>query len=161
MSPTAGDETSRGRNPKNGRCQDFGRTWHRQSGFQHTDRPWPSSPELFNNDHNAGRESLSHLIYGKTMYSIKIVKFWQLITSKNSLSVSLKKYDHNEWACLLCPGVVGTPPVPRPTWSPCSQFSLLAWSDHLAHSDSAADVLHLKYTQLVLTTVFQFTNEPY
>ena len=25
MSPTAGDETSRGRNPENGRCRDFGR----------------------------------------------------------------------------------------------------------------------------------------
>ena len=63
MSPTAGDETSRGRNPENGRCWDFGR-WrqHRQSGFQHTYRPWPSSPELFNKDHNAARESLSHLI---------------------------------------------------------------------------------------------------
>ena len=35
---------------------------HRQSGFQHTDRPRSSSPELFNKDHNAGRESLSHLI---------------------------------------------------------------------------------------------------
>ena len=29
-------------------------------GFQHTDRPRPSSPELFNKDHNASRESLSH-----------------------------------------------------------------------------------------------------
>ena len=36
-----------------------------QSGFQHTDRPRPSSPELFNKDRNAGRESLSHLIRGK------------------------------------------------------------------------------------------------
>ena len=61
MSPTAGDETSRGRNPENGRRWDFGRRWHRQSGFQHTDRPRPSSPELFNKDHNAGCESLSHL----------------------------------------------------------------------------------------------------
>ena len=41
---------------------DFGRRRHRQSGCQHTDRPRPSSPELFNKDHNAGRESLSHLI---------------------------------------------------------------------------------------------------
>ena len=53
MSPTAGDETLRGRNPENGRCWDFGRRrQHRQSGFQHTDRPRPSSPELFNKDHN-------------------------------------------------------------------------------------------------------------
>ena len=29
------------------------------SGFQHTDRPRPSSPELLNKDHNAGRKSLS------------------------------------------------------------------------------------------------------
>ena len=35
---------------------------HRQSGFQHTGRPRPSSLELFNKDHNAGCESLSHLI---------------------------------------------------------------------------------------------------
>ena len=35
MSPTAGDETSRGRNPEN---------------LRHTDRPRPSSPELFNKD---------------------------------------------------------------------------------------------------------------
>ena len=64
MSPTAGDETSRGRNPGNGRCRDFRRRRrrYRQSGFQHTNRPWPSSPELFNKDHNAGRESLSHLL---------------------------------------------------------------------------------------------------
>ena len=49
MSPTARDETSRGRNPENGRRRDFGRRrWHRESGFQHTDRPRPSSPELFN-----------------------------------------------------------------------------------------------------------------
>ena len=61
MSPTAGDETSRGWNPENGRRRDFGRRRHRQSGFQHTDRPRPSSPVLFNKDHNAGRESLSHL----------------------------------------------------------------------------------------------------
>ena len=61
MSPTAGDETSRGRNPENGRRQDFGRRQlHQQSGFQHTDRPRPSSLELFNKDHDAGRESLSH-----------------------------------------------------------------------------------------------------
>ena len=51
MSPTAGDETSRGRNPENGRSRDLGRRRrHRQSGFQHTDRPRPSSPELFNKD---------------------------------------------------------------------------------------------------------------
>ena len=62
ISPTAGDETSRGRNPENGRRRDFGRRRHRQSGFQHTDRPRPSSTELFNKDHNAGRESLSYLI---------------------------------------------------------------------------------------------------
>ena len=61
MSHTAGDETSRGRNPENGRRRDFGRRRHRQSGFQHTDRPRPSNPEMFNKDHNAGRESLSHL----------------------------------------------------------------------------------------------------
>ena len=49
-------------NPENGRRRDFGRRRrHRQSGFQHTDRPRPSSPELFNKYHNAGRESLSHL----------------------------------------------------------------------------------------------------
>ena len=48
MSPTAGDETSRGKNPENGRCRGFGRRWHRQSGFQYTYRPRPSSPELFN-----------------------------------------------------------------------------------------------------------------
>ena len=59
MSPTAVDEMLRGRNPENGRRQDFGRRRrHRQSGFQHTDRPRPSSPELLNKDHNAGRESL-------------------------------------------------------------------------------------------------------
>ena len=52
MSPTAGDETSRVRNPENGRRRDFGRRRrHQQSWFQHTDRPRPSSPELFNKDH--------------------------------------------------------------------------------------------------------------
>ena len=62
MCPTVRDETSRGRNPENGRCRDFVRRQrHSQSGFQHTDRPWPSSPELFNKDHNTGRDSLSHL----------------------------------------------------------------------------------------------------
>ena len=62
MSPTAGDQMSRGRNPDNGKRRDFGRRRrHRQSGFQHTDRPRPSSPQLFNKDHNAGRESLSYL----------------------------------------------------------------------------------------------------
>ena len=61
MSPIAGDEMLRGRNPENGRHWDFGRRRrHRQSGFQHTDRPRPSSPELFNKNHNADRESLSH-----------------------------------------------------------------------------------------------------
>ena len=65
MSPTAGDETSRERNPENGRLRDFERRQrHRQSGFQHKDRPGPSSPELFNKDHNAGHESLSHLYWG-------------------------------------------------------------------------------------------------
>ena len=64
MSPTDGDEKSRGRNPENGRRRDFGRRRHRLSGFQHTDRPRPSSPELLNKDHNAGRESLSHLSCG-------------------------------------------------------------------------------------------------
>ena len=59
MSPTAGEETSRGRNPENGRIRDFGKR-HRQPGFQHNDRPRTSSPELFNKD-NAGRESLCHL----------------------------------------------------------------------------------------------------
>ena len=48
MSPTAGDETSRGRNPENGRRRDFGRRRHRHSGFQHTYRLRPSSQELFN-----------------------------------------------------------------------------------------------------------------
>ena len=49
MSPTAGDETSKGRHPENGRRRSFGtRRRHRQSEFQHTDRPRPSSPELFN-----------------------------------------------------------------------------------------------------------------
>ena len=50
MSPTAGDETSRGMNPENGRRWVFGRRRHRQSGFQHSDRPRPSSPELSNKD---------------------------------------------------------------------------------------------------------------
>ena len=58
----AGDKTSKGRNPENGRSRNFGRRQqHRQSGFQHTNRPRPSSPELFNKDHNASHESLSHL----------------------------------------------------------------------------------------------------
>ena len=40
-------------------AQDFRRRrLHQQSGFQHTDRPRPSSLELFNKDHNTGRESL-------------------------------------------------------------------------------------------------------
>ena len=47
---------------------DFGRRRrHRQSGFQHTDRPRPCSPELFNKDHNAGRESLSNLIFNQIL----------------------------------------------------------------------------------------------
>ena len=62
MSPTAGDGTSRGRNPENGRRWDFGRRGHRQPGFKCTYRTGPSSPELFNKNHNDGRESLSHLI---------------------------------------------------------------------------------------------------
>ena len=41
---------SQGRNPENGKRRDFRRRRYRQSGFQHTDRPWPSSPELFNKD---------------------------------------------------------------------------------------------------------------
>ena len=82
MSPTAGDETSRGRNPENGRCRDFGRRrQHRQSGFQHTDRPRPSSPELFNKDHNTGRESLSHLNNNNKMCSTCAWErmFWDFI----------------------------------------------------------------------------------
>ena len=64
ISPTAGDETSRGMKPENGSRRDFGRRRrHRQSGFQHTDRSRPSSPELFNKVHSAGRESLSHDFY--------------------------------------------------------------------------------------------------
>ena len=52
MSPTAGDETSRGRNCQIGRRRDFGRRRrHRQSGFQHTYRPRISSPVLFNKAH--------------------------------------------------------------------------------------------------------------
>ena len=48
---TAGDETSMERNPENGRRRDFGRRrQNRQSRFQHTDRPRPSSPELFSKD---------------------------------------------------------------------------------------------------------------
>ena len=54
MSPTTWDETSRGRNPENGRCC-------RQSGFQHTYGPWPSSLELFTENHNAIREGLNNL----------------------------------------------------------------------------------------------------
>ena len=62
MSPTFGDEMLRGRNPENVRRRDFGRRRrYQQSGFQHTDRPRSSSPELFNKDHNASHESLSHL----------------------------------------------------------------------------------------------------
>ena len=34
-----------GRNPENGRSRDFGRRQYRQSGFQHTDWPRPSSPD--------------------------------------------------------------------------------------------------------------------
>ena len=43
MSPRAVDETSNGGNPENGRRRDSGRRGHRQSGFQCTYRPWPSS----------------------------------------------------------------------------------------------------------------------
>ena len=54
ISPTARDKMSRERNPENGRRRDFGRRRrHRQLGFQHTDRPRPSSPELFNKDEDA------------------------------------------------------------------------------------------------------------
>ena len=75
---TAGDETtSRERNPENGRSRDFGRRAHRQSGFQHTERPRPSSPELFNKDHNAGRENLSHLI-GSFIVKLKKLIIWSL-----------------------------------------------------------------------------------
>ena len=62
MSLTTGDKTLRGRNPENGRCRDFGRRQHWQTGFQHTYRPRPSSPEFFNKDHNTGCESHSHLM---------------------------------------------------------------------------------------------------
>ena len=51
MSPTDGDDTSRGRNPENGRRQDFGRRRHQESRFQHTNRPRPFSPELLNEEH--------------------------------------------------------------------------------------------------------------
>ena len=54
MSPTDRDETSRGRNPENGRRRDFGRRQHRESGFQHTDRPQPSSPEFLNKNQMNG-----------------------------------------------------------------------------------------------------------
>ena len=64
MSPTAGDETSRGRIPENGRRRDFGRRQrHRQSEFQHTDRPRPYSPELFNKDHTNVSYSFSSTSY--------------------------------------------------------------------------------------------------
>ena len=83
MSPTAGDETSRGRNPENGRRRDFGwRRRHWQSGFQHTDRPWPSSPELFNKDHNAGCESLGHL---QIHHHVKNIKHSILLSSEESI----------------------------------------------------------------------------
>ena len=78
MSPTAGNETSKGKNPENGRRRDFGRRRrHRQSGFQHTDRPRPFSPELSNKDHNAGRESLSHLnnVFGTQLGGVYRIKF--------------------------------------------------------------------------------------
>ena len=48
MSSTAGDETSRGRNPENGRRRNFGKILYRQSGFQYTYRPRPSSLDSFN-----------------------------------------------------------------------------------------------------------------
>ena len=69
--------------------RDFGRRRHRQSGFQHTDRPRPSSPELSNKDHNAGRESLSHLnksyFYFRATLGVKEV----LQSSKFSTSIFL------------------------------------------------------------------------
>ena len=72
MSSTAGDKTSRGRNPENGRRLGFRRR-HWQSGFQHSYRPRPCSLELFNKDDDAGRENLSHL-------NIKIVRMVNTVT---------------------------------------------------------------------------------
>ena len=93
MSPTAGRQTSRGRNPENGRRRDFGRRRrHRQSGFQHTDRPRPSSPGLFNKDHNAGRESLNHLIFKRFIY---VLKYFRKIVLKINLN-------YNFEYCITC-----------------------------------------------------------
>ena len=47
-----------GRNPENGRRRDFGRRGRRQSGFLYIYGPRSSSPELCNENHNGGRESL-------------------------------------------------------------------------------------------------------
>ena len=60
MSPIARNETLRGRNPRNGGHRDFRRRGCRQSGFQYTYRPRPSSLELFSENHNAGCEIFSH-----------------------------------------------------------------------------------------------------
>ena len=72
MSPTAGDETSRGRNHENGRRRDFGGRGHGQSEFQYTYGPRPSSPELFIENYNADRESLSHRI---KLLTVQIITF--------------------------------------------------------------------------------------
>ena len=79
MSPTAGDETLSGRNPENGRHRDFGRRWrHRQSGLQHTDRPRPSSPELFNKDNDQNNlfivESILKIIIVSLNFFRKIIE---------------------------------------------------------------------------------------
>ena len=44
-------------------------------------KPRPSSQELFNKDHNAGRESLGHLIYH--------FKFVQFIIDLNIIEIDL------------------------------------------------------------------------
>ena len=86
MSPTVVDETSRGRNPDNGRPQDFGRRWHRQSGFQYTYWPWSSSLELFNKSHNAGCESLCHLILVCVVFTdIYLIMACRLLSTVNKL----------------------------------------------------------------------------
>ena len=96
MSSTAGDKTSRGRNPENGRRRDFGRRQHQQSGFQYTDRPWSSSPELFNKDHNAGHEILSHLIF--TMLEVQV--FLSVISIYNG-DRSQDHPSHKTTPCIL------------------------------------------------------------
>ena len=113
MSPTAGDKMSRGRNPENGRRRDFGRRWHWQSGFQHTDKPWPSSPELFNKDHNASRESLSHLI-------IRIVKSRRLRLAGH---VTRMGNERGAWKLL-----VGKPEGKRPVGRP-----RMRWENNINH----------------------------